>query len=235
MEKQTTPLLEAVGICKYFPSPCHREPITVLNDIHLQLLPGEAAAIVGRSGEGKSSLLHILGTLDAPSKGTLKIANQLVSAHNEEGIRNRMIGFVFQSFHLLEDYTVLENVLMPARIRRRDVKKSSPAFERAMGLLEEVGLSHRAHFSVNILSGGEKQRVALARAMCNDPAILCADEPSGNLDRETAHLIHEILFQFVRREGKGLILVTHDRELANLCSKHYELKNGKLLTTPKNE
>ena len=144
-------------------------------------------------------------------------------------IRNQSIGFVFQSFHLLEDYTALENILMPARIGRKNTHYGSQAQDRAWSLLEKVGLTDKAHCHTKLLSGGEKQRIALARAMCNDPALIFADEPSGNLDRVTSNLIHEILLGFSREKGKALILVTHDRELAGMCAKQYELKNGDLV------
>lgn len=215
-------LLEAIDIHKsfYFPT-----QVQVLKGIQLVVKAGESAAIVGRSGEGKSTLLQILGTLEDPCEGQLRIANHLVCGSNKSYVRNQLIGFVFQSFHLLEDYTALENVLMPARIARNGV--SSKVKERALQLLDKVGLLDRAHFHTKLLSGGEKQRVALARAMCNDPSVIFADEPSGNLDGQTAKMIHEILLNFVN-EGKALILVTHDWNLANLCTKKYELKDGQL-------
>ncbi len=215
-------LLEATDIHKSFYYP---NQVNILNGIHLKVRAGESAAIVGRSGEGKSTLLQILGTLEDPCKGSLKIGNQLVTDSNKCYLRNQLIGFVFQSFHLLEDYTALENILMPARIARK--RMGIKVIKRGMQLLEQVGLTDRAHFHTKLLSGGEKQRVALARAMYNDPEVIFADEPSGNLDGQTAQMIHEILLGFVK-EGKSLILVTHDWNLAKLCTKQYELKNGQL-------
>ena len=216
------PLLIAKGLSKSFTYPVHN---TILNGIDLIVMPGESVAIVGRSGEGKSTLLQILGTLEQPCQGTLKIGDEFVSIHNKNRIRNSSIGFVFQSFHLLEDYTALENVLMPASIARQKISRGSDAHNRAMYLLAKVGLADRAHFQTKVLSGGEKQRVSLARAMANDPSILFADEPSGNLDRQTAEVIHEIMFDFVHINNKALILVTHDRELASHVSTQYELQN----------
>lgn len=220
-------LLEARGIHKQFYYP---KPISILRGVSLNVSQGQSVAIVGRSGEGKSTLLQILGTLEQPCEGILKIANQKVTEFNKTSIRNRSIGFVFQSFHLLEDYTALENVLMPARIGRHSTKKGSPAEQKAWHLLEKVGLADRAHYHTKLLSGGEKQRVALARAMCNDPDLIMADEPTGNLDRETSYLIHQMLIDFAKDPRKGLVVVTHDKELAALCDTQYELINGVLVS-----
>lgn len=220
------PILEAQAIHKVFR---HPREVQILRGINLVVNKGESLAIIGRSGEGKSTLLHILGTLETPCEGALFFHGSEVTAFNRTVIRNQHIGFVFQSFHLLEDYTSLDNVLMPAMIGRKSVKKGSEAFERGMFLLEEVGLVDRAHFNTKLLSGGEKQRIALARAMCNDPAILLADEPSGNLDRHTSHAIHELLLHFSHDLGKTLIVVTHDTELASLCHRKCELKSGQLV------
>lgn len=216
-------LLEAINIHKSYYQPRH---VQLLQGIQLTAHEGDSVAIMGRSGEGKSTLLQILGTLEQPCQGLLKISGQQISSTNRSVIRNQKIGFVFQSFHLLEDYTALDNVLMPARIARKPIGRGSEAVERALYLLEKVGLADRAHFYTKLLSGGEKQRVALARAMCNNPDIIFADEPSGNLDRQTAHLIHELLLGFVYEHQKALIVVTHDPELASLCGRRYELKNG---------
>lgn len=221
----SVPLLEAEKISKTFFKP---SKTTLLKGIDLRLMPGESIAIVGRSGEGKSTLLQILGTLENFCEGSLYLCGEKVGSHNKVRLRNKEIGFVFQSFHLMEDYTVLENVLMPARIAREPIHKGSASFERAQELLKKVGLSQRADYATNLLSGGEKQRVALARAMCNDPSLLLADEPSGNLDKETASLIHEILLNFGSQKGKGVLLVTHHLELASMCSHRYDLREGLL-------
>lgn len=216
-------LLEAKNISKSF---YHPKVVPVLKDISLQIKAGESVAIVGRSGEGKSTLLQILGTLEDPCHGSLFINGEKVVHSNRTHVRNEKIGFVFQSFHLLEDYTTLENVLMPARIARFSINRGSLAEQRALSLLEMVGLTDRAHFHTKYLSGGEKQRVALARAMCNNPSLILADEPSGNLDSQTAQMIHEILLRFAHEQQKALLLVTHDRELALLCKRQYELRHG---------
>lgn len=217
------PLLEAQSISKAF---YHPKKISILKEISFQVAAGESVAIVGRSGEGKSTLLQILGTLEEACSGLLYIDGEKVTSANRTSLRNGKLGFVFQSFHLLEDYTTLENVLMPARIARQPTGKGSPAESRAFSLLEKVGLADRAQFHTKLLSGGEKQRTALARAMCNDPSLILADEPSGNLDSQTAQLIHDILINFAQQPSKALLLVTHDRELAGLCSRQYELRNG---------
>lgn len=227
MKKDCPFLLQACRLTKNFYTPTK---LPILKEINLQVKCGESVAIVGRSGEGKSTLLQILGTLEEPCSGSLTIGGHLVESFNRTVIRNRQIGFVFQSFHLLEDYTALENVLMPARIARFSLAKGSLAEKRGWKLLEKVGLANRAHFHTKLLSGGEKQRLALARAMCNDPCLILADEPSGNLDYQTAHLIHSILLDFAKDPSKALIIVTHNLELAQLCSRRFELKNG--LLTP---
>jgi lipoprotein-releasing system ATP-binding protein len=220
-----SPLLSAKEICKSFVYPTR---IEILRGISLDLFSGESIAIMGASGEGKSTLLHILGTLEEPTSGKLSIAGRSVLKNPSPLLRNQHIGFVFQSFNLLEDYTVLQNVLMPALIAGKEIGKDSPAFAHAVELLERVGLKERLHFNSKLLSGGEKQRVALARALCNDPSILLADEPSGNLDHETSSCIHKLLIESVTTYGKALIVVTHDTELATLCDRRLLLREGVL-------
>lgn len=229
MIEQST-ILQAKNLKKTFSIP---NPLTILNGVDLTVHRGETVAIMGRSGEGKSTLLHILGTLEPASEGCLEIAGQPLSRRNTSDIRNTHIGFVFQSFHLLEDYSVLENILMPARIARKSISPSSDSYKRAWKLLSQVGLENRAHYFTKHLSGGEKQRVAIARALCNDPDLILADEPSGNLDAQTAEMIHQLLLNFAHEEGKSLVLVTHDHDLAALCQKQYVLANGKLDLIPK--
>lgn len=220
-------ILRAAGISKTFYDPAH---IEILLNINLEVQRGDTIAIMGRSGEGKSTLLHILGTLETSCTGTLEIDAEPVTLLNKSRLRNTKLAFIFQSFHLLEDYTALENVLMPARIARKNTAKGSEAYERAQTLLKTVGLSERCHFNTKLLSGGEKQRVAIARALCNDPDIILADEPSGNLDRQTSNQIHELLLNFAHDQGKTLICVTHDPILAGMCSTRYRLHNKSLVT-----
>lgn len=222
-----TPILQARNLHKKFSYPIST---TILNGVDFSVFPGEAVAITGRSGQGKSTLLYLLGTLEDPCQGSIHIANQTITRWNKSRIRNRHLAFVFQSFHLLDDYTALENVLMPARIGRQQTEKGSVAYKRGCELLEKVGLSQRMHYHTKLLSGGEKQRVAIARALCNDPDIILADEPSGNLDRETAAIIHKLLLDFAKG-GKSVIIVTHDQSLAALCDKSYILHHGLLYPT----
>lgn len=198
------------------------QPVEILSDISLSLDKGESAAICGRSGEGKTTLLHILGTLEAPESGTLEIGGIACTPALSASIRRRSIGFVFQSFNLLEDFTALENVLMPAKILRRFASRKA-----GLELLSSVELAHRADFPVKLLSGGEKQRVAIARALCNDPFLILADEPSGNLDAASARIVGDLLLSLVRERNKSLILATHDSRLASLCGKTYILSSGK--------
>ncbi len=217
--------LSAHNIHKTFESP---EPITILKGINLTVPKGQAIAIMGKSGEGKSTLLHILGTLEKPTSGELTICGNSTQTTSLPALRNTHIGFVFQSCHLLEEDTLLENVLMPAKIARKPTHKGSQAYSRALELLEDVGLTSRAHFLSKVLSGGEKQRGALARALCNDPEIILADEPTGNLDQAHSTAIHTLLIELTKQRGKSLIVVTHDKELAALCDQVYILKSGML-------
>lgn len=221
----TPPLLRANQITKSFHFPSQ---VDVLKKIDFEVYPKETVAIIGKSGEGKSTLLHILGTLETPCSGQLEICGHLSSSTSSALIRNQYIGFIFQQSHLLDDETVLKNVLMPAQINRLSTHIHSPAYKRAYHLLEKVGLEARAHFPAHLLSGGEKQRVAIARALCNNPLLLLADEPSGNLDNMQSQQVHQLLINLAKTEGKGLVIVTHDLELASLCDRILLLKNGKL-------
>jgi lipoprotein-releasing system ATP-binding protein len=213
-------ILKAKNITKTFRFPKRTE---LFSNISLELNAGESLAISGRSGSGKTTLLHILGTLEEPDSGEILIANTPFSKSNGAKLRNEHIGFIFQSFNLLEDFSVLENVLMPAQIARKTL-----SHEYGLHLLAQVGLEKLAHFPAKLLSGGEKQRVAIARALCNDPDLILADEPSGNLDQANAELIGSLLLDLVEKKNKGLILVTHDLSLASLCQKQYQLCNGQL-------
>jgi lipoprotein-releasing system ATP-binding protein len=212
--------ISAKNLFKSFKEP---QKVQILSDVSLTASQGESIAICGRSGEGKTTLLHILGTLEEPDAGTVEIKGKLFSPSLAAKLRNQHIGFIFQSFNLLEDFTALENVLMPARIARAPLPR-----EKGLALLKKVGLEERADFPAKLLSGGERQRVAIARALCNDPDLLLADEPSGNLDRTSAEMIAQILFNLVKTEKKTLILVTHDLELAKRCNRRYILNSGHL-------
>ena len=213
-------MLQAQKVTKIFQGP---EPLEILSGIDLQVEKGESVALVGASGEGKSTLLHILGTLEPPTSGKIIIDGQEASEKNASELRCFKIGFVFQSFHLLDEYSVLENIQMPARIARR-----KPDTERARFLLKMVGLEPRANFSAKQLSGGEKQRAAIARALFNDPPLVLADEPTGNLDHKTAGAIHDLLLSLSQAFGKTLVVVTHNLNFAKNCSKQFRLSTGQL-------
>ncbi len=219
------PILQARELSKSFYYP---EPLDIFKNVSLDLHLGQSIAIMGASGEGKSTLLHILGTLERPNEGNITIAGQPVTPSKAAFLRNLHIGFVFQAFNLLEDYSAIQNVLMPALIGQKPIHKGSSAHQRAQELLSLVGLDSRSHFMTKLLSGGEKQRVALARALCNDPEIILADEPTGNLDSETSEKVHHLLFDLTRKFHKALVIVTHDKELAKLCNQVFYLKKGKL-------
>ncbi len=196
----------------------------VLSGVSLDLNPGKSIAICGRSGEGKTTLLHILGAMEMADSGSLEIEGDLVRPSNAALMRRECIGFVFQAFHLLEDFTAIENVLMPAKILRQ-----RPTRKMGLELLNQVGLLEKADSPVKLLSGGERQRVAIARALCNDPKIIMADEPSGNLDAANASAITDLLLTLVRQKKKSLICVTHDERLASLCDQTLTLSSGKLV------
>lgn len=213
-------VLSAKHLYKTFDSP---EKVELLSDISLDLKAGESIAICGRSGEGKTTLLHILGSLEAPDSGTIEIQGHLFSPSTAAELRNKHIGFIFQAFNLLEDFTLLENVLMPAAIARQPKSRAY-----GLELLKKVGLEQRADFPAKLLSGGERQRGAIARALCNNPDLILADEPSGNLDRANAQNIGQLLLSLVKQEKKSLILVTHDPQLAALCDRQYQLSESRL-------
>jgi lipoprotein-releasing system ATP-binding protein len=216
-------ILETTHIKKSFFDP---KRLDVLKDISLTVAAGESVAICGRSGEGKTTLLHILGTLEEPDSGDIAIAGVKVNRKNAYLLRQKHIGYIFQSFNLLEDWTAIENVLMPAQIARQKIDPKSAAYARAMDLLQNVGLADRSKTMAKLLSGGERQRVAIARALCNDPGLILADEPSGNLDRANAKKIGELLIECVQKQKKSLILATHDSDLASLCHQRFVLQDG---------
>ena len=210
-----------------------QKQLTIFEDLDLDIQAGEQVAITGRSGSGKSTLLGILATLDQASSGQLMVCGESVSNLNEEQralVRLRNIGFVFQSFQLLPHLTALENVMLPLRLQPGF--KYAEAEQKALALLYKVGLDRQAQQTPKVLSGGEQQRVAIARALVSEPKIIFADEPTGNLDGETAKEIEQLLFQLNRELGTTLVLVTHDRKLAQQCQRHFELLNGELIEHP---
>jgi lipoprotein-releasing system ATP-binding protein len=216
--------VEVVGLAKEYDHGGSK--VSVLRRVDLRLEPGDMVAVVGASGVGKSTLLQILGTLDLPSSGTITFDGEeltKMSAARLAEFRNRKIGFVFQFHHLLPEFTALENVMMPALIQR--VPRATAA-RRAADILGRVGLSHRLTHRPSELSGGEQQRVALARAMVLEPALLLADEPTGNLDRHTGEEIHRLFLELNRERGSTLLVVTHNPELAALMPRRLRMIDG---------
>ena len=213
-------ILEATDIHKSFGS------VEVLKGVDLKVQKGEVVAITGASGAGKTTLLQILGTLSRPGGGSLQIEGRDVLKLKDDALasfRGKRIGFVFQAHHLLPEFTALENVMIPALIAgtgRREARA------KAAELLKVLGLSHREAHKPSELSGGEQQRVAIARALINDPAVLFADEPTGNLDSVTKQEIHRLFFDLRERTGQTIIIVTHDPELAALCDRTLKMKDG---------
>ncbi|MBO0931274.1 ABC transporter ATP-binding protein [Fibrella aquatilis] len=203
-------------------------PLPVLKDISLSVGPGEVVSIVGASGAGKSTLLHILGTLDRPDGGSVTLANQDVFSLDDKGLarfRNEKIGFVFQFHNLLPEFTALENVCMPGFIANRSERDVR---QRATDLLKRLGLTDRlSHFPAQ-LSGGEQQRVAVARALVNQPAVVFADEPSGNLDSRNAEELHQLFFDLRDEFGQTFIIVTHNEALAALADRTITLLDGQI-------
>jgi putative ABC transport system ATP-binding protein len=218
-------VLEAKRLSKTVPSP--EGPLTILSDVSVAVRAGETLAIVGASGAGKSTLLALLAGLDSPTSGRVSIAGVDITDLDEDGraaVRGRHVGFVFQSFHLIPSLTALENVMLPLELRaRRDARQA------AAQALEQVGLTPRAAHYPKQLSGGEQQRVAIARAFVTEPAVLFADEPTGNLDTHTGQRITDLLFELNRNVGSTLVLVTHDRGLAQRCGRTLELDAGRAL------
>jgi lipoprotein-releasing system ATP-binding protein len=205
--------------------------IHALNGVNLTVARGEMVAIVGASGAGKSTLLHVLGALDAPSAGTVLISGEPIAGKSDEqlaALRNRTVGFVFQFHHLLREFSALENVMMPLRIGGMDVKR---ARSQAETLLARVGLAGRMHHRPGELSGGEQQRTAVARALATDPAVLLADEPSGNLDHMNAERLHELFAELARDLEIGMVVVTHNRSLAARADRALTLEDGRLMDT----
>ena len=215
-------MLTAKNIQKYYGD------LWVLKGVDMHIAKGEIACIVGPSGSGKSTLLHILGTLDKPAKGSVQINGQVVNFSSDSllaAFRNKHIGFVFQFHHLLPEFTAIENVCIPgwiAGIPKKEVQ------QRGEELLKLLGLGDRISNKPQQLSGGEQQRVAVARALINNPSIVFADEPSGNLDSANANELHELFFNLRKQFNQTFLIVTHNEELAAMCDRRLHMKDGKL-------
>jgi lipoprotein-releasing system ATP-binding protein len=203
--------------------------LEVLKGVDLHIRKGEFVSITGASGAGKTTLLQLLGTLDDVQIGSLTINNKEVNTLNQKELanfRNKEIGFVFQFHNLLVEFTALENICLPAFIAGTDRKKAE---EKGIELLALLGLSDRAHHKPDELSGGEQQRVAVARALINSPSIILADEPSGNLDSKNAEELHNLFLKLNKELGQTFVIITHNKELANLGSRKLEMKDGKII------
>jgi lipoprotein-releasing system ATP-binding protein len=216
-------MLTATNIQKYYGE------LWVLKGVDLVIQQGEIASIVGPSGSGKSTLLHILGTLDKPDKGELLMNGQRIDFLNDKqmaAFRNQHVGFVFQFHHLLPEFTALENVCIPGWMAGR---KKTEVMENAISLLQMLGLEKRMENKPNALSGGEQQRVAVARALINRPAVVFADEPTGNLDSANARELHQLFFDLRKQFNQTFLIVTHNEELAQMSDRILHMKDGKIV------
>jgi len=213
-------LVKASGIHKSYGA------LPVLKGIDMEVKRGEVVSIVGASGAGKSTLLHIIGTLDTPDKGSILINQQQVfsqSSHSLASFRNQSIGFVFQFHNLLPEFSALENVMIPGLIGKKNPEELKKKAKTVMNLL---GIDHRAEHKPSELSGGEQQRTAVARALINDPALILADEPSGNLDSKNAQDLHQLFFDLRKQLNQTFIIVTHNKEFATMADRVLEIKDG---------
>ena len=216
-------MITAHNIHKYY------DDLHVLKGVNLHIKKSEIVSIVGASGAGKTTLLQILGTLDSFSEGELKINNTAISTLSRKELaafRNASLGFIFQFHQLLPEFTALENICIPAFIKKTP---KTEAEKRAKELLKFLGLSHRESHKPNELSGGEQQRVAVARALINNPAIVLADEPSGNLDTESAENLHNLFFQLRDQFGQTFVIVTHNEELAGMADRKLVMQDGRIV------
>ncbi len=221
-----TPVLEAKNLCKKYV--VGDSEITAVNNINLVINKGDFISVTGKSGSGKSTLMHMLGLLDSPSSGEIILNGKNTKGLNERElaeVRNSEIGFVFQFFNLLQRTTVLENVILPLMYSNVPTSEHE---KRAIEVIKQVGMDHRLDNKSNELSGGEKQRVAIARALINNPSIILADEPTGNLDSRTGDDIEKMLID-LNRKGKTIILVTHDDDLAKIAKRQVILKDGEII------
>ncbi len=224
-------LLEVDQLTKQYDTGAE-EPLVVLRGVSMTVEAGEIVAVMGESGAGKSTLLHLLGALDRPTSGTVVCAGNDLFAKDDEALaqfRNTSIGFVFQFHHLLPEFTALENVAMPALIQHRKIADVRP---RALELLDTLGLAPRAEHRPSALSGGEKQRVAVARALMNEPALILADEPTGNLDAQTAEPLHQEILRLSESMNQTFVLATHNPSLAAIADRVFRIEHGALVPHP---
>lgn len=219
-------LIEGKNISKHYNT---GRQLTVLNHVDIAVEQGEMVSITGASGAGKSTLLHILGTLEKADTGTLKFENQEIFSLNDKQLaqfRNQKIGFVFQFHHLLPEFTALENICIPAYIAKKPV---SETIDRSLMLLDLLGLMHRGNHKPAELSGGEQQRVAVARALINNPLVVMADEPSGNLDAKNSAELHALFVKLQKELGQTFIIVTHNNDLACMANRKLVMKDGNFI------
>lgn len=222
-------MIDVVGLYKTFPM--GGRELVVLNDINLHIARGELIAIIGASGAGKSTLLQILGTLDRPTKGTVSFEGQnlfQLTEHQQAEFRNRRVGFVFQFHHLLPEFTALENACLPAMIQKREM---ADVIGEATKLLGEVGLADRLHHKPGELSGGEQQRVSVARALMQQPDLVLADEPTGNLDSHTGDALFTLLRQLNRSRGTTFVIVTHNDKLSAQADRIISMQDGMIISS----
>lgn len=229
MDQRDT-ILEGINITKTYPARTGEGALTVLDEVSISIGRGSVVSVVGASGSGKSTLLHVLGGLNRPDSGAITWNGQNIYSMGDDelaGFRNRQLGFVFQFHHLLPEFTALENVMMPALIAGSDF---SDAKQRAMALLDRFDISMRSEHRPAQLSGGEQQRVAMARALMNNPKVILADEPTGNLDEKNTEILLSMLFRLRSEEKVSILLITHEKDIAKRSDIVYTLSQGKLHT-----
>jgi len=232
--KETQPIIETIDLTKVYGQ--GEAEVVAVNGLSIKLRPGEFVAIMGPSGSGKSTLMNILACLDRPSGGQYILAGEDVSGFSRNDlalIRNQKLGFVFQSFNLLPRVSALDNVMMPTIYRRQDHITPAERRDLAMATLENVGLAERMHHLPNQLSGGQQQRVAIARALINDPVLILADEPTGNLDTKSSEDILDLLHQLHNR-GRTIVMVTHEPDIAHHTQRMLMIRDGKLFSDEMN-